>query len=69
MKMRHFLAVLALAFGLGSIAEAAKPKQRSAADYQKAIARARKTNNKRQKAVKLVNNGKVVRPAVRRPKK
>ncbi len=66
--MRTVLAVLAFA-GLVSVADAATPKQPSAANYQKAMARARKNANKRQKAVKLVNKGRVVRPAVRRPGK
>ena len=69
MRVRTVLALFALCFGAASLAEAAKPKKPSVANYQKAMARARKNVNKRQKAVKLVNKGKVVRPAVRNPKK
>jgi len=69
MRVRTVLALFALCFGAVSMAEAANPKKPSAANYQKAMAKARKNANKRQKAVKLVNRGKVVRPAVRKPKK
>jgi hypothetical protein len=69
MKLRTVLALLALSCSLVPMAEATAPKKSSVSNYQKAMAKARKTNNKRQTKVKLVNKGRVVRPSVRKPKK
>ena len=62
MRLRTILAVLALSCSLGSLAEAkSKIKQPTPANYKKALAQARKNANKKQKKVKLVNKGKVVK--------
>jgi len=67
MRLRTMFAVLALSCILVPMAGAA-PKKPSAANYQKAMKKARKNANKRQKKVKLVNRGKVVKPMARKKK-
>ena len=67
MRLRTMFAVLALSCMLAPLAGAA-PKKPSPANYKKAMAAARKNANKRQKKVKLVNKGKVVRPMARKRK-
>lgn len=77
MRTGTLLAVLALTFGLGSMAEAktkAKPNvaKPSAANYKRAVAMSRKSANRKVTGpkVKLTNRGKIVHPtAVRKPKK
>jgi hypothetical protein len=74
--MRTLLAVLALTCGMVSMAEAkakAKPNvaKPSAANYKRAVAMSRKSANRKVTGpkVRMLNNGKTVRPAVRTPKK
>ena len=66
MRLRTILAVLALSCSLVSLAEAKKPTQPTPAAYKKALAKARKNANKKQKKVKLVNKGKVVKRTARK---